>query len=261
MNCVTIQRRLLGSERPDQPSAEVRDHLASCPACQDWQRRLLHLEQQLPLLPVPPSTRRERLVQQILQSSPATPASPTGVDPRRSLQLSGRSSSGSLKERGLQKLALAFALAAALACFAIGWWAWPHQPEVPVDPFQQRVQQLDWRLANKKPLDRIQILADVADQLHDEAQANVNDPERMALVAQFYTEVLRKYLVPSAQELPPQDRRFLADVAQRLDHTESEASRRAAEIRADSVAASDSLRVIAAEAHDGAGRLRDLARG
>jgi predicted anti-sigma-YlaC factor YlaD len=40
MNCDTAQRRLLGSERPDEPPAEVEAHLAACAACRTWQQRL-----------------------------------------------------------------------------------------------------------------------------------------------------------------------------------------------------------------------------
>ena len=40
MNCHTAQRRLLGSERPDEPPPEVEAHLAACGTCRAWQQRL-----------------------------------------------------------------------------------------------------------------------------------------------------------------------------------------------------------------------------
>src|SRR5207253_1093674 len=52
MNCEACQRRLLASEDPEAPAAEVRAHLAGCPACRRWQRQLLRLERHVPLLPV-----------------------------------------------------------------------------------------------------------------------------------------------------------------------------------------------------------------
>jgi hypothetical protein len=256
MKCVVIQRRLLGSERPDQPSADVREHLAGCLACRDWQRRLLKLEQQIARLPVPTSTARDRLIQEILQ--PAGPAAPP-------VRLPQPRSAGTLKERGLQKMALAFALAAALACFAIGWWAWPHQSVsvAMIDPLLQRREQLAARLAGKVlPREQVQVLADVADELHGEAQANVDNPEHLAVVAKFYEEVVREKLLALAQDVPVLERpAILTEIANRLGRTESAAERRAAEIRLASEAASDSLRSIASTARQGAVSLRDLARG
>ena len=68
MNCTTIQRRLLAAEQPDRPAAEVKSHLAECPACRAWHRRLVQLERHIPLLPVPPSEGKAELLHHLLRA-------------------------------------------------------------------------------------------------------------------------------------------------------------------------------------------------
>ncbi len=57
MNCEALHSRLLGSEKPDRLTADLAAHLKSCAACRKWQRRLLHLERNVALLPVAPAPR------------------------------------------------------------------------------------------------------------------------------------------------------------------------------------------------------------
>src|SRR5262245_1081491 len=73
MNCRAVQHRLLLSETPDQPGDELLVHLQACAACRQWHQRLLRLEQAVPLIPVPASTARRRVLRQVL-STPAVPA-------------------------------------------------------------------------------------------------------------------------------------------------------------------------------------------
>ena len=65
MNCDTARRQLLASERPTQPTDGVQAHLARCPACRALQRRLAQVEQQIPLLPVPPSAGCQAVVAKV----------------------------------------------------------------------------------------------------------------------------------------------------------------------------------------------------
>ena len=55
MTCETTRLRLLRSERPDRPPADVQPHLAECAACRAWQRGLTRLERRITELDVPPS--------------------------------------------------------------------------------------------------------------------------------------------------------------------------------------------------------------
>jgi hypothetical protein len=75
MSCLSVQNELLGLEEPSSPPAPVREHLAGCSACREWQRRLVQLERNVPLLPVPPSQGRVRLLRRLLRidSEPAKP--------------------------------------------------------------------------------------------------------------------------------------------------------------------------------------------
>ena len=58
MNCDVSQRRLLALPEPADPPPALREHLEVCPHCQEMQRRLVQVERNVPLLPVPASTAR-----------------------------------------------------------------------------------------------------------------------------------------------------------------------------------------------------------
>src|SRR5262249_51386734 len=141
MKCDQVQNDLLNSERPDRPGAEMRLHLAGCDDCRALYNRLVDAERALSQLAVPPSTRRDDFVGQVLRGDIVMPPSVP-----LSLLRPGRSA----KERGLQKLAAAIALAAGLLVFAVGWWALPRNNQnllaLP-DPLTLRQQERDRRLA------------------------------------------------------------------------------------------------------------------
>ena len=109
MNCTVIQRRLLSAEQPEQPPGDIKSHLAQCPTCRAWQRRLVQLERLVRQVPVPPSTAKEQFLQRIVEPQCPTTVRPTIADPAllwRSTLAPGP------KERGKRKLSLAFAMAA-----------------------------------------------------------------------------------------------------------------------------------------------------
>lgn len=78
MNCTIIQRRLLGAEDPAHPPDEVQSHLAGCNGCREWQALLLQMEQQVPLLPVPPSEARAEFLRRLLHTPVAGTVNGTG---------------------------------------------------------------------------------------------------------------------------------------------------------------------------------------
>ena len=285
MNCQKIQQELMLSERPDQPSGDLLTHLAGCAACRSWQRRLVDAERQFPLLPVPASSRRDQFLQQIRQgqilAEPTVPAGaslqPTEANgvhvPPGSTGLPAKTQSASelwlgnphpAKERGLQKLAVSLALAASLALFALGWWAWPHrsstQPQPP-DPIVARQQDRDQRLAQARtPRERVQVLAELAQGLHREARqlAGKSDPEELRVVARFYREVVRENLLDQARQLPRNDRPMLVKVANHLGEVESElGGLLTGEVEP---AAAGPLREIALAARESHDQLRELLR-
>lgn len=258
MNCATTQRQLLAAERPDRPDADLRAHLAACPACRALQRRLLQIERQLPNLPVPPSTARPAFVRHFLDE---VSDSPTPPPVRLPLPLSAAGTRA--KDRALKKLALAFALAAALLVFAIGWWAWPHHgPALPeVDHTAPHRLALEQQLKHaRNPGDRVRAVAEVMEAVQREALDPASDAPKLAQLAHYYARVVREDLRAHARALPAEERALvLIAIAERLSKTESDAERQAAEPRAARRAAS--LHEIAHAAREGDRWLRDLARG
>ena len=273
MNCTVVQRRLLAAEQPDFPTAEIKSHLAQCPACRAWQRRLVQIERHIPLVPVPPSTAKEEFIGRILGTIPnAAPQpavlehSPIAERPAvwRSPLVPGP------KERGRQKLSLAFSLAATLLLFALVWWAWPHTPPAPPFALHPTPQQLDQkkledRLAKvlhvETAQERLVKLADLAEEVHGEAREMVDNAERLDQWARFYVRVVSENLMEQARRLPQADRpAVLEKIADRLKETESEATRLATQLKVRSPRSSASFDHIAFAARKGQQDLRELMR-
>jgi len=263
VNCTVIQRRLLSTEQPDQPPAEIKSHLAQCPACRAWLRRLVQIERQIPLLPVPPSTAKAELLRRLLGPAPAEAARPALAE----LPNDWRSSlAPGPKERGLRKLSVAFALAASLLIFALAWWSWPHDKTGPSAVAARRAadqDKLDQRLHKvllaEKPRERVLQLAGLAEELHDEAAKMVDDAERLDQWARFYARVVSKDLMEQAQRLPPDERPdVLKQVASSLGTTESNASRKAAQLNPSAPKSAASFDRIALAARKGEKALRAL---
>jgi hypothetical protein len=202
MNCEQLQHGLLEADSPGEPSAEMRRHLAECPSCRVWQSQLLQLEQQLPLLSVPPSQRKDEVIRLIFEApEPASQKvkAPAYV-PRHLFNMPPR-------ERGLRKVSLAIAMAAALVVFAVGWWASQHlvSNSVGTDPLAARRVGRDRQLADAATAtDRVQTVAKIADDVHHEALdlASKDDAE-IVNASNFYIELVRDDLPQYALRLNP----------------------------------------------------------
>ncbi|MGH7224139.1 MAG: hypothetical protein ACRELF_12990, partial [Gemmataceae bacterium] len=246
MNCTVLQRRLLSAEQPEQPADEIKNHLAQCPACRAWQRRLVQMERQIPLLPIPLSTAKEVFLQRLTGTYGGEAAHPTIADPAtlwRSTMTPGR------KERAFRKVSLAFALAASLLVFSLAWWSWPHDhhpaPDiakrrhnhVPAADIAKKEQAwLEERLSKSlhadTPKERVLRLTQLAEEVHGEAGKLQDNREGLEQRARFYSRVVGEHLIEQARQLPPTDRpAVLQEVAKSLKEAESEASRREAELR------------------------------
>ena len=211
MNCCDIREQLLRLERPDRPGPALGEHVQRCAACHRWLRRLARLERALPRLPVdvpppPPSL------------FAALEASGELVRPHLRLHPEGR------KEGGRRKLALASALAASLALFALGYWAWSAlrpEPSLDAGAFRARIER---RLAGAAtPAKRAEALARLADDLLNETSAD-DAPQAERLAGQF-EHLLEQALPFQAGELRGA---ALAPVLARLSRLESRAARLAA---------------------------------
>jgi hypothetical protein len=269
VNCTIVQRRLLSTEQPEQPPTDLLGHLADCSSCREWQRRLVRMEQRIPLLPLPPSTAKAQLLERILSASPSEMVrSVVAVRPpaRWSTATSGT------KERGLRKMSLAFALAASLLIFALAWWAWPHHNTreastvVSLTPAQLEQKRLEERLAKvllvDAPKQRLLQLADLAEELHGEALKLVENTDKLDRWTRFYSRVVSEDILDQARRLTAEDRpAVLEGIAKRLLRTESEATRLATQLKANSPKSSASFDRIAFAARQGEKDLRSLMRG
>jgi hypothetical protein len=212
------------------------------------------MEQGVSQLPVPQSATKAAFVLQFLSGPlPARQAPPT-------LRL---------KEIGRRKVAMAFALAAGLAFCALGMWAWTNRPaegsrqHSSTPTLAQRTEQLQLRLVTARtPTERVQCLADMADEVLGEARTQLADAGRVDEVARFYAQLIGEHLLSHARAMPRAEcAALLPGVAERLGRAESEASRLAVELDAQNRLAAASFRQIALAASDGNRRLLALSRG
>ena len=259
MNCTVIQRRLLEAEQPEQPSAEIQNHLAQCPACRAWQRRLIQMERLIVQLPVPLSTAKEQFLERMKD---------TGGRMRQGalVQPSAYVLPPLKKERGLRKLSLAFALAASLLVFALAWWSWPHNPSARPDLARIEQAKLDQRLSITlrvdTPKERVLSLAKLAEEIHGEARELADNSERLEQRARFYSQLVGQHLIEQARQLSKEDRQaVLAEIALRLATAESEATRFETQCKAAAPRSAAAFRRIALASQKGERDLRALIKG
>ena len=232
MNCDLVQRRLMSSEEPSSVPADLRAHLTTCGSCRDWQRHLAQIERNIPLLPVPRSRGRSRLLKQFLpekardrQAAADHEAGPTTAEPRV-LPV----------PRVLLVLRLTAGTAAAFLVLVLGirfFQSFQRAPAdgsdpIPIvqpaaDPLLAGLVRHDLRLATvATPRERIAILADVADEILDPARALAGETagNQLEVLARLYERVIREGIVEQARALPAGDRRsILAPIAERLART------------------------------------------
>jgi hypothetical protein len=265
MSCEATRRDLLNAERPGRPPAALRPHLAGCPACRDWLRKLVELEARVPQLPVPRSGAAKARFLQQLREPPVVAESLRVVAPELPFIPP--------KERGLRKLAVALALAAAVVLFAVGLSLWPQNSGAPAQPVVQarvdpvallrRRRDHSLELA-QTPRQRVEVLHEFTDGLLLEARQPGDLPaaERLEQLATVYSESVTSLLQLAkdyTQAGPPEERqKLLQKLAGELARTESEFERLAA---AAPEASSPPLRRIATAARQGDRGLRRLAVG
>ncbi len=248
MNCSTFRRNLLAADHPSAPAPSDGSHLVACPVCSAWHRRLVRLEQQLPTLPIPACPVPPSLLAQIHLPALRIAAGSRPSGHRRNLQ------------GGRRKLALAFSLAASLAIFALGLWAWPHlQTTRPVasvpDSYETGVSQKIEHAST--PTQRAEALVGLADDYLAEAGQKPNDHARIDVLAKRFDRLVHEDLMRHLREVSPGERKILASaLARRLGKVESEASRLAIAWQSSHPKSADALRRIATSARAADNRLR-----
>jgi hypothetical protein len=247
MNCEVLQRRLLKTERPTRLPAHVQAHLAECPACREWHRQLVQLEEYVGHLPVPDSEAKADLVRLL--------------SPRAAV--SGTAAARSWSWR------LPAGLAAAVLLLAVGSWLLyflhpapqpPSTTPVAKRPLLDNLFERDLRLANAATQrERVEVLADLADDLQSETRELALDADDVAdlkTLADLYEQVVREGILARAQALPIAERReVLGPIADRLFK-----AGKAAEVLAQNVTSDSArpLKAIALAAGDGHRELRTM---
>jgi hypothetical protein len=281
MNCEALHSRLLGSEKPDRLTAELAAHLKTCAACRKWQRRLVHLERNVALLPVAPAPRgKAEFVRQFVAAEleplsaerEAPSESTNGVTTvqtwkfeklaaalRSSLQ-APRATLNAFPAPARRRIAAV--LAASLLLLAFGLWinspTSPFTPKPP-DPLLASVVERDLCLAAaKSPSERVETLADLADDLQGSTRSLINhgQPDDLKALAELYEQVVRDGIVAQASSLSPGEKaRLLKGIAQRLADAGDEAEKLIKVLPESSAAP---LNIIVRAARDGDRELRKL---
>jgi hypothetical protein len=147
-----------------------------------------------------------------------------------------RANPDAARENARQKLALAFALAASLMVFAVGWWAWPTTPETPlrhVVRVKLTPAQLAWNRLRDRHLNKaltldqkVTGLVDLADKLLVETRGQQGDASHRAQIADHFRFLGDDLVQVVESKIPLVERRALAERARdRLRNVESEAAR------------------------------------
>lgn len=257
-SCAAVRQYLLGSEHPDQPGPADARHLAGCPACQAWLRRLVRLERQLPQVRVPSCPPPSALLARILTE-------PTGDTPPLVRPPLPQFDQRRVREGGRQKLALALALAATLTLFTLAWWAERPGPTrshaargtATVRPYDREIA---GRLRPARtPAQRVEALAHWAEEILVGVRTRGHDAGQVAELAERFDRLVRGDLLHFAHEVPAAQREaVLSPVARRLREAESAASHLAAEWARRHPGSVEPVRRIAAAAHEADRRLRVL---
>lgn len=240
MNCSVIRSRLLKAEDPSRPEEDVQAHLGECPDCAAWQRLLVQVEANVPRLPVPLSTGRAAAVQMILNpDAPATPVrhappksaarrsskheAPFAVEVEKEFEVRiARPSVAAALNRPpsrRHRLVVGAGVAAAGVLILLSSWWIVHRPgreaalanraRPPVDALVARLVDRDMKLAAaQQPGERVQVLAEIADDIHGETANLVNHAESDDLMhlARLYHRVIHEGVMEQARIVPAEAR-------------------------------------------------------
>jgi hypothetical protein len=297
MNCSEFRSRLLKAEDPSQPEEETRRHLVECAACAAWRSRLLQIEANVARLPIPLSTGRAAAVHRILHPdgpdlfsaaprkkparTPPKPPRPRLEEMPFELEMDGafempayRPAPESVLDgprTRRRRAIIGAAVAAAGLLIVASTWVITRRPSEqatiaeharpPVDALVARLVDRDMKLASaQRPGEKVQVLADIASDIHNETANLVNDVQSKDLMrlAEFYQRVVHEGLVEQARVVPPGEREdVLGPISARLSQSWHDAETTAR----DFPACAGVMKVIADAARDGDKQLHVKAAG
>lgn len=228
MNCKDAYTGLLSAERPDMPAAEVAQHLSRCPKCQQRQRRIILLEQELAELPRPGESpeARLRLLERLPDLEPPPSITPPSIIPLKEVE------SPRWLGRGIPALV---AVAAAVLFLVIGLVAWlgpgprpahsvakdikavvKDSGQVVAGPADHLVTSLlesDLRLARLTTVpERVETLIDMAGRLQNEAirLARQGQADEVAWLHDLHEQVVVRGLAVRGRSLTEAQRQQIA---------------------------------------------------
>jgi hypothetical protein len=262
MNCQAIQNRILSLPDPRQIPDALLEHVAGCAGCRVWAEQAARLEGLLERLPVPPAPadKKSDLIADLDRGPVAVPARRPFAAPsffRRNAALVG----------GLAA-SVAVALGAWLLLSGNGSAPIVARTPTPKHPFLEKVVKHDVALAKADtPAKRLEVFDGLAGDISAEARglARIANAEELRDVAQWYDRVVKKGMMPQAEQLagadlvvPPAERKSrLEALAGKLAATANETEKAATEVPQD---AKPTLQRIATTARDAEKKLRELAR-
>jgi|GEM_PF-1629838 len=216
MNCDIAQRRLMSIEDPAQVPADLRAHLASCGSCRDWQGHLVQLERHIPFLPVPVSRARSRFVRKLVASPKKKQEAEQTVPEAAAFAgtIAGPALAAAPSAPRWEKRRWLAGLAAALLLTVFSWWLFRSSDSGSSDaktappgndPLLASLLHYDLQLATaKSPRERINLLADVAQALHDESRTLAGDTggNQLTALAGLYKQVIKYGIAKQAPAIP-----------------------------------------------------------
>jgi hypothetical protein len=292
MKCSACKRQLLRSENPALPARDLAEHLASCDACREFNRRLQRIEGNVAMIPVWPTRAKQAFIEKLLQPTapPGPPATLPLARPRRWRKLVLRAAGvaaalalavagvllGNFLSQSLQsptpsRLAKGSEKSGPPHAKAPGTLKQADEPKkgpgdkalpdpVPnVPPLMARLMACDLKLAEaENPRQRVEALAALADELQGETRilAGSAGSKDLKGLARLYERVIREGVVARARGLPAEQRRpVLRPIADRLERTRRDLQELA---REEGPASAEPLRQIAAAAREGSNHLQVL---
>jgi hypothetical protein len=253
MNCDVSQRRLLALPEPADLPPALREHLEVCPHCQEMQRRLVQVERNAPLLPVPASTARAEFLERFRGEGTVAEKFVFHLRELKRWQV------------------LSGAIAAGLLMFFAAWMVAPQEtpsakrqvknspPDKFVATLVSRTSQLS---VAESARDQVTSLADLAGDLLGQSQPLVwygNDKEgkeSLKDLADWYGQVVRMNVVRAGDLKPEQRKPVLEPIIRQLAQASDDAEQLARETNAGS--ADHPLFTIAFAARNGKDQLGTL---
>jgi hypothetical protein len=221
MDCQTVQNQILGLPDPRELSPVLRQHVQTCPACQEWARRAARLEWILEQIPVPPAPgqKKEMMLGELMAADPVIATMPV---PARRPGL-GTEVLRFLRTNATYVGGLA---AAVLVVVGIAWMLWPSGPGPDMAKKPQKHPLLEKLARYDVAMARADTTAKKLDVLDGMADVIANEARGMSLIASeaelkqmagWYEDVVKKGMIARAGELQNQPTVPLAEKKEKLE--------------------------------------------